>query len=143
MKTLPARVRHKARGTTYRVLGAAQLQTAGLLSDGAALVVYEAESDGALWARGAVEFGDGRFEALPGDPGHVGAAASRILALIDSTGLPSEALVAASRVLRADIAPSGWADDEEVVAAFRAILEHLASSAGQAVQPAEETSCRA
>lgn len=55
--------RHKKRGTTYKVLGSAEIQTAQGLSDGEAAVVYQDE-EGKLWCRALGEFKDGRFEEL-------------------------------------------------------------------------------
>ncbi len=57
-----ARVRHKKRGSFYRVLGRGRLQAGGALHDDAELVIYRAEEGGALWARPVAEFEDGRFE---------------------------------------------------------------------------------
>lgn len=54
-------VRHKKRGTTYEVIGTAELQMATDLGDGAFLTVYRGE-DGKWWARQEDEFEDGRFE---------------------------------------------------------------------------------
>jgi hypothetical protein len=59
--------RHVKRGTLYRVLGKAELQTARsahVLGEGATLIVYQGE-DGKLWLRDEGEFNDGRFEKLP------------------------------------------------------------------------------
>ncbi|MCX5516177.1 hypothetical protein [Kaistia algarum] len=70
------RVRHKKRGSTYRVIGEAEAQLAkpsdGVftpdawrpLREGSRLTVYQAEHDGKLWARFSDEFEDGRFEDL-------------------------------------------------------------------------------
>lgn len=60
----PARlVRHKKRGTTYAVIGTAELQMATDLVDGSFLTIYQGE-DGKWWARQEDEFADGRFEDL-------------------------------------------------------------------------------
>lgn len=76
MTATSGRVRHKVRGTTYEVLGEAEVQistslysdinpsTRRLIHEGSKLVIYRAEHDGKLWARFPDEFGDGRFEAL-------------------------------------------------------------------------------
>lgn len=65
------RVRHKKRGTTYRVLHGAVMQSTHwhdtrfkVPADGRAVVVYQSEDDGSVWARPATEFEDGRFEDL-------------------------------------------------------------------------------
>lgn len=57
------RVRHKKRGTTYTVIGTAELQMATDLVDGAHLTIYRGE-DGKWWARQEHEFEDGRFEDM-------------------------------------------------------------------------------
>lgn len=61
------RVRHRKRGTTYEVIGLAELQAAAdrAITEGSRLVVYRCETDGRLWCRPPSEFYDGRFEALP------------------------------------------------------------------------------
>ena len=55
------RVRHQKRGTTYEVIGTAELQMDTDLVDGAFLTIYRGE-DGKWWARQEDEFEDGRFE---------------------------------------------------------------------------------
>lgn len=69
---LMRRVRHKKRGTTYEVLGLAEVQistsygeplSSRRLNEGDRLVVYQGE-DGKLWARFPDEFEDGRFEPV-------------------------------------------------------------------------------
>ena len=55
------RVRHQKRGTTYKVIGTAELQMDADLVDGAFLTIYRGE-DGKWWARQEDEFEDGRFE---------------------------------------------------------------------------------
>lgn len=56
--------RHVKRGTTYTVIGEAELQmSADDLCDGALMVVYRGD-DGKLWVRSHNEFHDGRFEAI-------------------------------------------------------------------------------
>lgn len=60
------RYRHKVRGTTYRVLyEAAKASSVIHPLDGMTMVVYQAEHDGLIWVRPALEFFDGRFERLP------------------------------------------------------------------------------
>lgn len=68
------RVRHKQRGTTYEVIGEAEVQASIAkswdvpvlaITEGDKFVVYRSEADGKLWARTPEEFNDGRFEALP------------------------------------------------------------------------------
>lgn len=61
----PRRVRHRRRGSTYTVIGAATMQSAVLVQEGDVIVVYRSEADGQLWARPVMEFHDGRFEELP------------------------------------------------------------------------------
>jgi hypothetical protein len=64
------RVRHVKRGSTYLVLGEAEIQISkgkGLrgnfaqIKEGDRLVIYQGE-DGKLWARFPDDFKDGRFE---------------------------------------------------------------------------------
>lgn len=62
------RVRHLKRGTEYEVLGRASVQASHPIQEGDTVVVYRGEADGALWARPADEFEDGRFESLPDSP---------------------------------------------------------------------------
>lgn len=62
----PHVVRHRTRGTTYVVVGEAELQAAEPIAEGARLTVYRCQTDGRLWARPAAEFTDGRFETLEG-----------------------------------------------------------------------------
>ena len=57
-------VRHKKRGTEYRVIGKAQLQATQPLPDDTVLVVYVGD-DRRVWAREEAEFEDGRFEDVP------------------------------------------------------------------------------
>lgn len=59
--------RHKKRGTTYRLDGYGELQTAAPIGDYAKVAIYRAE-DGKTWVRPVSEFNDGRFEALPATP---------------------------------------------------------------------------
>lgn len=61
-----SRYRHRKRGTTYRTLTLASLQTAAPVPEGTLLVVYES-ADGKVWARPKDEFFDGRFEKLEED----------------------------------------------------------------------------
>jgi len=56
--------RHKKRGTTYKRIGRAHLQTQINLPDDAQVEVYQSEADGALWVRPSGEFFDGRFEKI-------------------------------------------------------------------------------
>jgi hypothetical protein len=56
--------RHRARGTSYTIIGRANLQTDRPISDDESLVIYRGK-DGALWARPVREFRDGRFEPAP------------------------------------------------------------------------------
>lgn len=53
--------RYRVRGTTYRVLGRATLQTGRPAVDQADLVLYRSEDTGSLFVRPAGEFYDGRF----------------------------------------------------------------------------------
>lgn len=59
-QTFVATHRHKARGSTYQLIGGATIQTDGKLADMDAVVIYRNE-DGTLWARSPSEFFDGRF----------------------------------------------------------------------------------
>jgi hypothetical protein len=73
----PRLVRHRARGTTYRVLGEAEVQMSKatmvepidgnhvgrFIKESDRLIVYEGV-DGRLWARFPDEFNDGRFEEM-------------------------------------------------------------------------------
>lgn len=56
------KVRHLKRGSTYEILGEAQLQTDVSLSDLDRVVVYRCDETGELWVRRHAEFSDGRFE---------------------------------------------------------------------------------
>jgi hypothetical protein len=53
--------RHKARGTTYTIVGAAELQCAAPIPEKTQVTIYRDCKDGALWARPTTEFFDGRF----------------------------------------------------------------------------------
>lgn len=55
--------RHKKRGSTYTVVGTAEVQSSNPVNEGDRLVVYRGE-DGRLWARPVDEFTDGRFELV-------------------------------------------------------------------------------
>ncbi len=55
----PRRVLHK-RGSTYTVIGVADMQSSGVLPTGAKVVVYRSEVDGRLFARLRDEFNDWR-----------------------------------------------------------------------------------
>lgn len=61
--------RHKKRGTTYEVIGEAELQASQPQAEYAALVIYRGE-DGKLWARNSGEFHDGRFEEVAASTAH-------------------------------------------------------------------------
>ena len=59
------RYRHKIRGTTYRVLfEAAKARSSIVALENMTMVVYQAEADGLVWVRPALEFFDGRFEKI-------------------------------------------------------------------------------
>ncbi len=74
-----SRVQHVKRGSTYAVLGEAEVQISSgdfedqtghrhkdrqLLAEGDKLVIYRSEKDGHLWARFPDEFNDGRFKEI-------------------------------------------------------------------------------
>lgn len=63
------RYRHKKRGTTYQMIGVAELQVSFPPdpAEGALLVIYQSEHDGKMWARRETEFMDGRFQRLPSE----------------------------------------------------------------------------
>lgn len=58
------RVQHVKRGSTYRVLGRAKVQTDVPLKDYDEVVIYQSEHDQSLWVRLVLEFEDGRFVNL-------------------------------------------------------------------------------
>lgn len=60
------RYRHLKRGTTYRLVGQARVQTDAPLADMDEVTVYRCEQTGDLWARRRSEFEDGRFERVGG-----------------------------------------------------------------------------
>lgn len=70
------RVRHKKRGTTYEVIGEAEVQISigdvfdgtRVVCEGDRLTVYRG-AGGKLWVRPSDEFNDGRFEAVGTDVG--------------------------------------------------------------------------
>lgn len=59
--------KHKKRGSTYVVVGQAQVQCEDGLTDYEVVTVYRGR-DGQLWVRRKSEFEDGRFEELPASP---------------------------------------------------------------------------
>lgn len=59
--------RHKKRGSEYRKIGTARVQTDTPLNDYDSVVVYQ-HKDGEYWVRPVSEFEDGRFEALSPSP---------------------------------------------------------------------------
>jgi hypothetical protein len=65
MTTTASRYRHKKRGTSYTIVGTAQVQAPddAPLTDFEVVVVYRGD-DGNLWVRRRSEFFDGRFEQL-------------------------------------------------------------------------------
>lgn len=66
--------RHKKRGTTYNIVGVAEVQAEDPLTEAEITVVYRCREDGSLWVRRKSEFYDGRFEELaaqaPAPGGH-------------------------------------------------------------------------
>ncbi len=57
--------RHKKRGTTYEVIGEAEIQISiRTLEEGDIVIIYKDEKSGKLWARNRDEFFDGRFEEI-------------------------------------------------------------------------------
>lgn len=56
--------RHVKRGTVYKLVSSAVLQTEKPVGDNKFLALYQGE-DGLYWVRPADEFTDGRFEELP------------------------------------------------------------------------------
>jgi hypothetical protein len=56
------RVRHVKRGTFYRMMGVAEVQSSAPIVEGDKVEVYQAEDGGKLWARPVAEFDDGRYE---------------------------------------------------------------------------------
>lgn len=64
MGDIGKRYHHIRRGSTYTVIGGANLQTARPASDGVRLTIYRDDATGELWARPTREFHDGRFEEI-------------------------------------------------------------------------------
>jgi len=56
--------RHKKRGSTYTVVGLAEVQADEPLTDYEVVTVYRCRETGRLWVRRKSEFEDGRFEPL-------------------------------------------------------------------------------
>lgn len=63
----PKRVKHIKRGTTYRVLGMAKIQTETPLLDNAEVCIYFNEGNNDIWVRPKDEMTDGRFEPVKDD----------------------------------------------------------------------------
>ena len=55
---------HKVRRSTYIELGRGRIQTTKPLNDGDAVVLYQSEDNGTLWARRLEDFDDGRYEQI-------------------------------------------------------------------------------
>jgi hypothetical protein len=59
--------RHIKSGRDFKMIGLAMLETARPVDEATALIIYR-DKHGDLWARPRLEFGDGRFVALPPAP---------------------------------------------------------------------------
>lgn len=57
------RWKHKKRGSTYEMVGEAEVQASSYIREGGKVVVYRDEK-GKLWVRPTREFYDGRFERI-------------------------------------------------------------------------------
>lgn len=58
-------VRHKVRGSDYRIVGEAMVQCETPLQDGETVTLYRDRETGAWYIRRPAEMADGRFEPLP------------------------------------------------------------------------------
>lgn len=59
-------VRHKRRGSIYRVVGDGTAQCDKPIRDGDTVAIYRHRTEGRLWVRPPAEFDDGRFEQIGG-----------------------------------------------------------------------------
>lgn len=60
-------IRHRKRGSTYKILHRATMQVDGPLDDKPVLV-YQCLTDGRVWVRPAAEFAPSRFELVSASP---------------------------------------------------------------------------
>lgn len=62
--TPPVRVKHVKRGSTYEIIGMAQIQTDTPLNDYDQVFVYRDPETDEIWVRPSSEFNDGRFVVI-------------------------------------------------------------------------------
>ena len=113
------RWQHVNRGTSYEVIGIAELQAGQPQFEHAELVIYRGD-DGELWARNSAEFADGRFT----------------LAAAPSTSVREEGDVEDAVLAgRAVLAGEGDGTYDEACNAIRQLLAALVPSADEGKRP--------